>query len=536
MTNNQCQYQFNWSDEKQRDFSQYGDITRDGETGTSCQVVGTIDDEDILEHSCSRESEDGTDLCTWHSERKNKTTDELERALSENGGTIYEPYLKGATINNLDFSECTILWGEFEHSDLVQVDFSFTTLCISYFDDATFKEVDFTGANLSGSRFVDATFLKPRSGNHNTKFSNSNCNGSNFIDATFNTRPIFEEAQFDRSTQLCRNLINAKLNNADMSETEFTDLTLTGANLKEANLSSANIDADFTNANLSNIYAFDADLSNSKLERAVLDEANLQSADLRETEIHSAVISDAAIDHDTKFDKVSVYEENARKEQNIDSKIEHINRAIWSYNSLSRLSQENALSGQAQRYYIKEKDLKRKLNWLKLFGTTSSNYSGWTGTIDIKIRLLCGLFTLSNTPNEPFTTRLASQSELLFQSLKAEISRRTIKYGEGQWNVLFSLGIVTLLYSLIYPIWGLRRGNQILKYSMSLRDLFSGNVSIDWEIWVNSIYFSVVTFTTLGYGDIQPVGFAKYIAASEAVIGASLMALLVFVLGRRATW
>lgn len=71
---------------------------------------------------------------------------------------------------------------------------------------------------------------------------------------------------------------------------------------------------------------------------------------------------------------------------------------------------------------------------------------------------------------------------------------------------------------------------------MSLNNILSRDIHVDWEIWVNSIYFSVVTFTTLGYGDVQPVGFAKYVAASEAVIGASLMALLVFVLGRRATW
>lgn len=536
MTDNQCKYQFTWSDEKERAFSQYGDIERNGGTGTSIQVIGVIDDQRILEHSCSREAEDGTDLCIWHSERKDKTTDELKEALSENGETVCEPYLIDATLENLDFSEYTILWGRFESSNITQVDLSFTTLCLSNFDDASLQGVNFTGTNLSGTRFVDTTFKKPSSGNQSTTFSDSNCAGTNFIDADFNTSPIFEGTQFDRSTQLCRNLIDAKLNNADLSETEFTNLTLTGANLKEANLSSADIEADFTNADLSNIYAFDADISNSKLERTVLDGANLQSTDLQGAKIHSAVISDATIDHDTKFDSISPYEEAAKEEQNLDSKMEHINRAIWSYNSLSRLSKENALSKQAQQYYIKEKDLRRKLNWLELCGPVSSNPNENVSTIKAKINQFQNLIRVSDTSDKQFRTRFASQARLLLKSLKAEISRRTIKYGEGHWNVLFSLGVVTLLYSLIYPIWGIQRGDEILKYSVSLNSILSRDIYVDWEIWVNSIYFSVVTFTTLGYGDVQPVGFAKYVAASEAVIGASLMALLVFVLGRRATW
>lgn len=494
--------------------------------------------ERILEYSCSQEAEDGTDFCIWHSKREDKTTDEVKETLSENGETVCEPYLSDATLENLDFSEYTILWGKFENSNLAQVDLSFATFCLSDFDDATLKEVDFTGTNLSGTRFVDTTFKKPSSGKQRTTFLDSNCAGTNFIDADFNTPPIFEGAQFDRSTQLCRNLIDAKLNNADLSETEFTDLTLTGANLKEANLSSADIEADFTNADLSNIYAFDADLSNSKLERTVLDGANLQSADLQGAKLHSGVISDAIIDHDTKFDSVSPYEEAAREEQNLDSKIEYINRAIWSYNSLSlsRLSKENALSKQAQQYYIKEKDLKQKLSWLELCGPTSSNSNGREGTIKAKINQFRNLLGVSDTSDKQFRTPFASQGRRLLKALKAEISRRTIKYGEGHWNVLFSLCVVTLLYSLIYPIWGIQRGDEVLKYSVSLNNILSRDIHVDWEIWVNSIYFSVVTFTTLGYGDVQPVGFAKYVAASEAVIGASLMALLVFVLGRRATW
>jgi hypothetical protein len=44
----------------------------------------------------------------------------------------------------------------------------------------------------------------------------------------------------------------------------------------------------------------------------------------------------------------------------------------------------------------------------------------------------------------------------------------------------------------------------------------------------------VVTFTTLGYGDIHPLGFSSHaIAFSEAFIGAFFIALFVVVFARK---
>jgi hypothetical protein len=42
-----------------------------------------------------------------------------------------------------------------------------------------------------------------------------------------------------------------------------------------------------------------------------------------------------------------------------------------------------------------------------------------------------------------------------------------------------------------------------------------------------------VTFTTVGYGDITPVGIARLVAALEAFAGAFLMALFVAVFGKK---
>lgn len=53
-----------------------------------------------------------------------------------------------------------------------------------------------------------------------------------------------------------------------------------------------------------------------------------------------------------------------------------------------------------------------------------------------------------------------------------------------------------------------------------------------WQVLYNTQYYSVVTFTTLGYGDIIPTGIMKSIAAIEALFGAITMGFLVAGLAR----
>jgi hypothetical protein len=53
------------------------------------------------------------------------------------------------------------------------------------------------------------------------------------------------------------------------------------------------------------------------------------------------------------------------------------------------------------------------------------------------------------------------------------------------------------------------------------------------SVWDN-LYFSVVTFTTLGYGDLRPAqGLPRALAAIEALIGVTLMSLFLVTLARR---
>ncbi|MFA0611340.1 potassium channel family protein [Vibrio sp. 10N.222.49.B4] len=72
----------------------------------------------------------------------------------------------------------------------------------------------------------------------------------------------------------------------------------------------------------------------------------------------------------------------------------------------------------------------------------------------------------------------------------------TSEYGEKPWRVLASVVVVLLFATLANWILGISAGD-ISR---------TGELIIIHEFW-NSLYYSIITFTTLGYGDYSSVGF-----------------------------
>jgi len=99
-------------------------------------------------------------------------------------------------------------------------------------------------------------------------------------------------------------------------------------------------------------------------------------------------------------------------------------------------------------------------------------------------------------------------------------------YGERpQRTAVLSLAVILGCAALYPATEGLATGSQVLTYATN-----GPGAALD------SIYFSMVTFATLGLGDVRPVGtVGRFIAASEGLIGAFLTAVFVFSLGRRVT-
>ena len=116
-------------------------------------------------------------------------------------------------------------------------------------------------------------------------------------------------------------------------------------------------------------------------------------------------------------------------------------------------------------------------------------------------------------------------------------------YGEKPWNVIRTAIIIILLFGLSFSLIGIANpeiielnGTAIQQNSGNIIDLtFKGllenNVIRNFP---DSLYFSTITFTTLGYGDFRPLeGWGRILAGSEAFIGAFMMALFVYTFARR---
>lgn len=114
---------------------------------------------------------------------------------------------------------------------------------------------------------------------------------------------------------------------------------------------------------------------------------------------------------------------------------------------------------------------------------------------------------------------------------------QTCGYGERLWRVVYVSGVAIVIWAFLYATMteGTEGASGLTNEGLqSISDLATPEGVV---IFGKNLYFSMVTFTTLGYGDIQPVGMtARTLAGLESFFGALLVALVVFVLGRRVAW
>lgn len=121
--------------------------------------------------------------------------------------------------------------------------------------------------------------------------------------------------------------------------------------------------------------------------------------------------------------------------------------------------------------------------------------------------------------SEPAFSHLSKKARALLVSkgwLGFLLLRLPFGYGERPLRALVTCLMVIVLFAFGYWLGGgvIEEGTS----ELTLRD---------------AAYFSVITFTTLGAGDYQLVGFSRLLCSSESFLGAFLIAAFVVVLGRR---
>ena len=88
-------------------------------------------------------------------------------------------------------------------------------------------------------------------------------------------------------------------------------------------------------------------------------------------------------------------------------------------------------------------------------------------------------------------------------------------YGQKPKRLIYIIMISVILFGLLYSF-----------FPQEIKDPSLANKPY-YKILYDSLYFSVVTFTTLGYGDFIPTEFLRLFAAGEALFGAITLGFLV---------
>lgn len=101
-------------------------------------------------------------------------------------------------------------------------------------------------------------------------------------------------------------------------------------------------------------------------------------------------------------------------------------------------------------------------------------------------------------------------------------------YGERPGRVILAGMALIFVSALFFFAFGVRTGAD----STVVFDA-SASAEANGRSFMTCLYFSIITMTTTGYGDVTPTDATRLFAASEAFAGAFLMAVFVLVFGRK---
>lgn len=411
--------------------------------------------------------------CIWHTKEVDKPTDLLAQSRKD-------PYdrFDGAKISNIDSdNELSFNFCGLYGANLFNADLDDMSLFRTDLRHADLEGVNLEESNIGRAdvRYADLT--------EGSNLKNATARKTDFRNAVI-TNGILDEADFWRSD----------FRNANLQWASFRSSNLWDSELQHTNL----YDSDFDEADLR-----EANLQYADLEDASLVGTDLRSADLRNTRLYQTYFSDVRINSDTEFGDTCIYENPDELDDDWDDRWDATptEAAVWTYRRLQDLHEKYALTERARHYHIRKEEAEKKRH------REEGNWKEWA-----------------------------------IYAINGFLSR----HGERPWRVVRISLYVIAVWSLFFLLSGIRVPEDFsgtrtvgleLFSGISVPEPFGGTLVAGLDQVATSVYFSVVTFTTLGYGDLQPAtGFAQALATIESFLGALLMAYLVFVLGRRTNW
>lgn len=537
---------------------------------------------------CYRQTWRNSDRCIWHAECSKDVTKPIDDLLSQRETesnrelnrednsppswlTSSEELLDGAqlhgqdineeisfencSLRNANFSNCNLegtnfrgavlgdpaqehdFGANFSESDLENSDFSYSNLRRANFSNADLNEADLThldaGFSLTsdhgeGARFTDSELT-------NADLSNSDFTGADFSDTNFSSNII-------SITSVWGSGIHSSDNDDENESVDFEHSNFTNSNFSDANLSGLKLsELNFQGADLSDVRLLGATLSEVTMDRVTLSSADIRSGDLsgssfREADLTKAALEEtnlsnvdlrgATLDHvslgDNEFEGVKINEETSfappsRWECRADSDAEtgvFDNWIIRRLRALNRSASDPEDLQSAEIQYRMIQRLQREQNIIPEF---------------------------SLSVYEMHAKRKRALAEKNFiQWCRRAFSRWVFGYGFRIRPVIGTMLTAIFVFGLLYPALGFQVNtitpitseSQVVQY-----DSFPPGLTYQTGVDIlHGLYLSAITFSTLGYGDISPIGSARVLSTIESFLGGILIAYLVFVLGRRITW
>lgn len=266
-------------------------------------------------------------------------------------------------------------------------------------------------------------------------------------------------------------------------------LQLKRADLKGVNLVNENSKqgydfsySDFYRCDLREAHLFSINLRKGSLMKANLCDANLHCANLQDTNLLAMKLTGTRIDTLHLGDKLMQEKQAQECLLHADSETarDNFEQAEEIYRNLRKCAEREGLYEVAGQFSYKEQVMRRHLlpRWS----------SRWV--MSHLIDKLCG-------------------------------------YGEKPQNTVFFSLTLIFFCACAYFVFGVRYYDDVLQFDPT------ASAIDNLKSFALSLYYSIVTFTTLGYGDITPFGITRLFAVLEAFIGSFTIALFVVVFVKR---
>jgi hypothetical protein len=242
--------------------------------------------------------------------------------------------------------------------------------------------------------------------------------------------------------------------------------------------------ADLYKANLNGAHLFNVNFSGASLMKADLRNANLNWANLESANLLGAKWADSKIEH-IRFGK------SIRQEDEAQLAVKSKNRAL----ALDLFEQSEEIYRDLRKHAERE-----------------------------------GIFTLSGRfIQKALTMRRMQMKPLSAQRITSKIVDLFCGYGEEPLRIVGLSICMIILCAFIYSMTGLNYQGELQVFSTG------ATLYENLSLFMSCLYYSVVTFTTLGYGDFTPIGVSRAVAAFEAFSGSFTIALFVVVFVKKMT-